>query len=264
MRKLAIVLAILVIAAPVLASTDKVNPLERPTYDPPGNDPVWTMPRDVLFDNGPIENFPGVSMLQDLTLGSGTYGWGAQIANDNRMSDQFDIPAGETWNITSATFFCYQTGSTTTSTITDVYVQILDGPPDLPGTTVIWGDLATNRLGSSVWSGVYRQLEGNPGATNRPIMANTCDVVVTLGTGTYWFAFQFDGTLTSGPWAPPIVYDGVTTTGDAYQYTSTAMAYSPIFDAGDLGAKGMPFIVEGSMPTPVEEASWGSIKALYQ
>ena len=40
MRKLAIVLAILVIAAPALASMDKVDPLERPTYDPPGNDPV--------------------------------------------------------------------------------------------------------------------------------------------------------------------------------------------------------------------------------
>ncbi len=265
MRKLAIVLAILVIAAPALANEiDKINANEIPTHDPPIPGPVWDGGRDVLFDNGPLESFPGVSMLEDLTLGSGTYGWGAQILNDNRMSDDFTIPAGETWNISAATFFCYQTGSTTISTITQVYVQIYDGPPDLGTSNVIWGDLATNRLNTTVWSGVYRQLESNPGATNRPIMANTCDVVVSLGAGTYWFVFQFDGSLSSGPWAPPIVMLGVPTTGDGYQYTNSSGVFSPVFDSGDLGAKGFPFIIEGSMPTPVEQSTWGGIKALYQ
>lgn len=265
MRKLAIVLAILMIAAPALANQiDKVNEFERPTYDPAGDDPIWDGGRDILFDNGPFETALGLSVVQNTTLGSSTYGFGHQILNDNRIADDFTVPVGETWNISAVTFFAYQTGSTTTSTITDVYVQIYDGPPDLPTSNVIWGDLATNRLSSSVWSGVFRVLETDQGATNRPIMASTCDVVVSLGPGMYWFAWQCGGTLTSGPWAPPVTIPGMATTGDGYQYTSSSGAWAPVFDAGDLGTKGFPFIVEGSVPTPVENTTWGSIKALYQ
>ena len=48
------------------------------------------------------------------------------------------------WFIQTITFFAYQTGSTTTSTMTGVNLQIWDGPPDNPGSAVVWGDTTTN------------------------------------------------------------------------------------------------------------------------
>ncbi len=264
MRKLAIVLAILVIAAPVMANQiDKLNENEIPMHDPPIPGPIWEGGRDVLYDNGPFETAPGLSVLESVTLLANTLGYGHQFQLDLRISDQFEIPVGETWNISSMTFFAYQTGSTTASTFTGVYVEIWDGSPDLPGSSPIWGDLFTNRMSSTVWSGVYRVTETtmNPPATNRPIMANDCDVVVTLGAGTYWLVWQSDGTLGSGPWAPPITIPGVLNTGDGLQYNG---GWLPVADSGSFGTAGFPFIIEGSMPTPVEEVTWGSIKSLYR
>ena len=266
MRTLAmVILAIFVIAAPALANQiDKIAQNEVPMHDPPIPGPIWDGGRDILYDNGPFETAPGLSVLENVTLSSSTYGWGVQITADNRLSDDFTVPVGETWNISAVTFFAYQTGSSTISTFTDVYVELYDGPPDLPGSNLLWGDLATNRMSSTAWSGVYRVLEDAQTSTSRPVMATTCDVVVSLGAGMYWFVWQCAGTGTSGPWAPPITIPGMTTTGDGLQYTSSSLAWAPVFDAGDLGAKGFPFIIEGSLPTPVEIATWGSIKALYQ
>ncbi len=114
----------------------------------------------LLFDNGPLVTHPGggaggadASALQTaltLTL----YGFGAQISAGNSMADDFII-SGADWEITEMQFFTYQTGSTTTSTINDLRVQIYNGPPNAGG-TVIWGDLTTNRLSSTSWTNIYR------------------------------------------------------------------------------------------------------------
>ncbi len=48
--------------------------------------------------------------------------------------------------------------------------------------------------------------------------------MATIGTalaqGTYWVQSATDGSLASGPWAPPITILGQTTTGNALQYTT--------------------------------------------
>jgi len=173
------------------------------------------------------------------------------------------VPAGETWDIQSVTFFAYQTNATTNpSTFTTYVVQIWDGVPGIG--TIIWGDLTTNRLTGSVWSGVHRTLE-NQHYTTRPIFANTCSVPVTLPAGHYWLDWQCAGTLASGPWAPPIAILGQAVTGDAYQYSPTTLTWGPATDLGTgTPRQGMPFIIEGAIPTPVEAATWGGVKALYR
>ncbi len=263
MRALAMVLLVVAIAMPAVANDlEGVNPMQQDWTDPAVPCPMYGGARDVLYENGPFETAPGVSICQDITLGSSTYGYGHQVFYDNRLTDQFVIPVGETWQITGMTFFAYQSGSSTVSTITDVRVEIYDNPPE--GGNLLWGDLVTNRLNNTSWTGVYRALESAPTSTYRPIMANVCDVTVTLGAGEYWVVWQCDGTLSSGPWAPPITIPGQAFTGDAWQWTTTNLAWLPVSDSGDGGYKGFPFIVEGSIPTPVEDSSWGAIKALYQ
>ena len=215
--------------------------------------PVWVAPRAVLYDNGSLVNSPGTgvggadeSMLQTTSLGMNTLGTGHQFALGYRVADQFTIPAGETWDITNVTTFAYQTGSSTTSTMTQVSVRILNGMP--PGGAVVFGDTSTNYLGTTAWSNIYRVSETTTGsATDRPIMAQVSDVVVSLGEGTYWLDWSTDGTLGSGPWAPPITITGQATTGDALQSLDTGASYAAFTDSGTATPQGLPFIVEGTV-----------------
>lgn len=213
---------------------------------------TWPGPSgNVLFDNGPLVNSPGTgaggadeSVLESATLSMSTIGFGHQVANDNRMIEDFTVPSGPSWSIDDMVFFAYQTGSTTTSTMTGVRVQIWDGDPQVMGSQVIWGDLVTNVMTDSAWTGVYRVTETTGGATNRPIMAQTVDVGITLDPGTYWVEWQTDGSLPSGPWAPPIAILGQGSTGNALQ--NLAGTIQPAVDGGpDAFQQGMPIIITG-------------------
>jgi hypothetical protein len=215
--------------------------------------PLWTGPRAILFDNGPLVNSPGTgvggadeSVLQNNTLLMTTLGAGHQFALGYRVADQFTIPAGETWDITNITTFAYQTGSSTSSTMTQVSIEIRDAMP--PGGSVVFGDLSTNYLGTTAWTNIYRVSESSTGtSSDRPIMAQVNDVVVTLGEGTYWVSWSTDGSLASGPWAPPITITGQTTTGDGLQSLDAGVSYAALTDGGTLTPQGLPFIVEGTV-----------------
>lgn len=211
---------------------------------------------DVLFDNGPLVNLPGggfggadASVLQSTSLGMGTYGFGAQQTANNSVADDFTSSAS--WNIETISFFSYQTGSTTTSTITGVYVQIWDGDPSAGG-SVIYGDLTTNRLASTSFSNIYRSIETDLLNNQRPIMKVDATINTTLPAGTYWVQWQYTGSLASGPWAPPITIAGQSTTGNALQnQAGTWLALT------DIGPQGLPFIITGTSgaPCPVGPAT---------
>ncbi|MBP9120448.1 MAG: T9SS type A sorting domain-containing protein [Ignavibacterium sp.] len=211
---------------------------------------------DVLFDNGPLANLPGggfggadASVLQT-ALGLSTYGAGAQQTAGNSVADDFTSTAS--WNIETISFFTYQTGSTTTSTITGVFVQIWNGDPSAGG-TVVFGDLTTNRLASTSFSNIYRSIDTDPLASNRPIMKVDATIGTNLPAGTYWVQWTLAGSLASGPWTPPITITGQTTTGNAKQLTTTGWAN--LLDG--TFPQGLPFIVNGTggAPCPVGPAT---------
>ena len=197
-----------------------------------------------LYDNGPLITHPGggfggadASALQT-GLGMGTYGFGNQVSAGNTIADDVVIN-DEVWTIDGLTFYTYQTGSTTTSTINDARVRIWKNRPD-GGGTVVWGDLTTNVLTSTSFTGIYRVLDTDLLASNRPIMAVnvTISPTLVLQPGEYWIEWEMGGTLTSGPWQPPVTIVGSTTTGNALN-----SAYSPLVDVGPQGA---PFKVFGT------------------
>jgi hypothetical protein len=262
-RLLVAALVVLLFAVPCLASDryETVFSGAKPSYYPIVPGPVFDGGRDILWDTGPFESQPGLSVL-DTAAGMGTYGFGHQFYYGNLISDEFVIPAGATWEIHDITFFGYQTGSLTSpSTFTAVFVTIYDGPPDNPASNIVWGDISVDIMTTTMWSGVYRVVDYDLTATNRPIMANTCHIGTTLTTGEYWIVWQSDGTLSSGPWAPPITIPGQVGTGNALQYTTTAGVWNPVID---LEPQGFPFIIEGVHPSPVEEATWSSVKAMFR
>ena len=191
----------------------------------------WRAPEAMLYDNGPLVTNPGggaggadASALQT-ALGLGTYGFGNQVSAGNRVADDFTV-GGSGWLISNITFFGYQTGSTTTSTFTAVNLRIWDGPPNVGTSMVVFGDTTTNRLVSSTWSNIYRVLDTGLTDTDRPVMANVVAINTFLPAGTYWLDWQADGTLASGPWAPPVSILGQTGKpgANALQYTSTGWA----------------------------------------
>ncbi len=211
--------------------------------------PEFTCAPQLLHDNGSLVNSAGTgfggadeSLLQDASLGMGTFGFGHQVSANNRVADDFTITNPNGWTIDQISFYAYQTGSTTTSTINAVNLRIWDGVPD-GGGAVIFGDGSTNLLVQSEWSGIYRGLESGPGATNRPIMKNTIDLGgLTLPAGTYWLDWQTDGTLGSGPWAPPITINGQSTTGNGLQ----SLAGGAFAAVTDVGGQDFPFFIVGS------------------
>jgi hypothetical protein len=262
-RLLVAVLVALLFVVPALA-TDRAETIYnggKETYYPSVPGPVYDGGRDILWDNGPLETQPGLSVL-DTAAGMSTYGFGHQLSAGNMIADDFTIPAGETWEIQSVTFFAYQTGSPTNpSTITAVFATIWDGQPGVAGSSIIWGDMSINTMVSTVWTGLYRVTDYDLTGTSRPIMANTCDFGVTLPAGDYWIAWQSDGSLSSGPWAPPVTIPGVINTGNGIQYTTSGGVWAP---ALDLEQQGFPFVIEGVFPSPVEETTWAALKALYK
>ena len=219
--------------------------------------------RSVGFDNGPLVNSPGTgaggadeSVLQSVSLGMNTLGFGHQVLNGNRVADDFVVPAGG-WDITNIAFYAYQTGSTTTSTMTGVTLQIWDGVPGAPGSSVVWGDTTTNVMTSTAWTGAYRVTETTPGATNRPIMENVVAVNANFAPGTYWLDWNTDGSLGSGPWAPPVTINGQAVTGNGLQSIAGG-AYDPALDSGTgTPQQGFPFVIEVLDPPPANVSTLG-------
>jgi hypothetical protein len=208
-----------------------------------------------LFNNGPLINQPGagaggtdLSVLQNGTLAMTSLGAGHQVSADNRVAENFTVPAGG-WTLGCAVFYAYQTGSTTTSTMTAVNLRIWNGQPEAPGSTLVFGDTTTNRMISTSWSNIYRVAENTLTDTSRPIMAQVVNLgSLNLPAGTYWLDWQTAGSLGSGPWAPPITINGQTTTGDARQRTGGNWA--ALNDGGTMTPQGLPFLLLGPPGAP--------------
>lgn len=216
-----------------------------------------------LYNNGLFINSLGSgagdaneSVLQNVSLGMGTYGFGAQASANNRVADDFTV-TGTGWQLDSVYLYTYQTGSTTTSPITAVNLRIWNGPPGISGASVVFGDTTTNRLLSSTWVQAYRVSETSSGDTSRPIMTVAADLGgVTLPAGTYWLDWQLDGSASySGPWAPPLTMTGQKITGNARQYLGSSSSWnSAVEDSGSgTPSQGFPFILVGEAVTPAHD-----------
>jgi hypothetical protein len=222
-------------------------------------------PQSVLWDNGPLMTNPGACGGMDASrlqtnLSMNTLGFGHQFSLGYRMADDFTVSGPESWYIQQITFFAYQSNAPISpSPITAVYYQIWDGPPNDPLSNIVFGDLVTNRLLSSVTPNLQRDSGTNLCANNRYIFANVASAGVALAPGTYWIDWTTDGNPSySGPWAPPITILGETTTGNALQYTTD---WAAALDSGTLTQQGLPFVIEGLFAEPEIEVTPTSLFA---
>jgi hypothetical protein len=215
----------------------------------------------VLFDNGPlstgatsssgvaapagttwseVQNDAGNCLESNTTSGFSSY-LGAS-PTQFRLADDFTVPAGETWNVTSVRVYGYRTGLTNPS-FTAANLVIWNGRPGDAGSTIVFGDTTTNRLSTSAFTDMYRIFNstcpapGTAPGTTRPIWNADLTASVSLPAGTYWVDFQ----LASG--TSVIFSPGVTLVGmrgrpgsNSRQYVGgTTNAWQDAIAAGNPG-----------------------------
>ncbi|HEY1013970.1 MAG TPA: MBG domain-containing protein [Herpetosiphonaceae bacterium] len=176
-----------------------------------------------VVDNGTFVtntgNGPGgadTSVLLNVSAGRTIFGFGSNAAAGFSMAENFTLT--NALSPTQATFFTYQTGSTTVSTITGVgAVTLYDGPPGAGG-NVIAGPVSPP-ISSTGFTGVYRVAENAQTGSTRPIMQVTINWPFgTLQPGAYWLQWGLTGSLASGPWTVPLG------PGNARQFNGTSWA----------------------------------------
>jgi hypothetical protein len=203
----------------------------------------------VLFNNGPVVNGAGLSVL---TAPATTFGFGQQTASGNAVADDFTV-AGASWTVESLNFYGYQTGSTAFSF-----------------TTATWSVVSGNvNTGAVVASGVtavtsgglqgYRVASTTLGDTARGIYKVVADVPdFSLPAGSYWMRWSLTGTLASGPWQPPTSDAAV---GNAAQSTTAIPTFTTLVEAGGGLNVSLPFTINGSVAA-VPEASTSAMMLL--
>lgn len=177
-------------------------------------------------------------------VSNSTSGFGASQPT-LELADDFVVPVGQRWTVSSFSFFAYQTGAATTpSPITALSIRIWNGQPGTPGATVIFGDATTNRLGTStdaltyrIFNSLYPSTINTPGTTRKvwEVAANVSPTLV-LQPGTYWVSWTSTASGNGSHFYVPVTtVNARTQTGaNGLQGTtaSGATTWAPLTDAG--------------------------------
>ncbi|RYE13961.1 MAG: hypothetical protein EOP51_28930, partial [Sphingobacteriales bacterium] len=110
------------------------------------------------------------------------------------MADDFTIPAGPSWNITTIRVYSLdQVTTSTTSPYNNIRMRIWNGVPGAGG-TVVWGNMTTNVFAASAYTnkrGIFNSQGSTAAPTpNLPIFSIDANVNTTLAPGTYWIEWQ--------------------------------------------------------------------------
>ena len=136
--------------------------------------------------------------------------------NNLQLADDFTVPAGQIWNITSVEVFAYQTATTAVGLPQDILrVQIFSSDPSVPGAVSVAGDMTTNVLDlvNSEEAFMYRIFNSAVPAvtatgTTRKIWKLQGNITAALPAGTYWVVYQLHPTNDGGSFLPPVTING--------------------------------------------------------
>jgi hypothetical protein len=209
------------------------------------------------FSSGPYITHPGGgpggadgsaldTTAQPVGPGFNILGFNVNATAGVRTADDFTVPCGQIWNISSIKVFGYQTGSGTAATsLTGGNYKIWNAQPGTPGASVLFDYSASNQMTGVTFGApiAYRAtLATITTGTTRPIQQVTmAGNGISLIPGTYWLDWGVNGSLASGPFCPPVSIIGTWTTGNALQNTGASWAAITDGVGGLTYAQGMPF-----------------------
>jgi MYXO-CTERM domain-containing protein len=187
----------------------------------------------------------------------------ASVAGAVRLADDFTVPAGQVWTITNIDFYAYLTNNPpATSPIAGYTVQVWEGLPGEPTSTVIAGNTSTNVLTSSTDALIFRI--GNTAVPPPGLATNTARKVwrnrvtfaqpLVLTAGTYWLDWDLtDNNAAANAFSPSVTVVGTRTQANwnARQLNISNGTWNPILDLGNPDtapdvAADMPFDIQGS------------------
>ncbi len=228
----------------------------------------------VLYDNGPMSTGPthnngtaapsGTTWSELQTNGTqtnGTLGYSVNYQNSTstgplHQADDFTVGAGG-WNVTGFVVYGFRTNGPIDEQFLTGVLRIWDGAPGAEGSTVIAGDLTTNILQNTSFSGMYRTGRGSA-STIRPIMAAALSFAapVVLSEGTYWMDYG----LTAGgnTFAPLVTRPGEVGAPGANAMLFTSNQWFTMTDTNSGVNLEVPFQVLGEpVPEPATLAVLG-------
>ena len=200
-----------------------------------------------------LQNVTGNTTESNSTLGVSHASIGA---TNNTLADNFIVPSGNTWTLNNFTMYSIDqvvppTG--TTSPYTNIRIRIWNGVPGAVGSTIVFGDLTTNRFLSTAFSGrkaIFNSQVPTPGAPapNLPIFSitGTLGTSVVLTAGNYWIEWQI--AHTANCFSPTSQTVGVRTLPCFNARQSVAAVWSDLIDGGSPAsapdvAIDLPFIL---------------------
>ena len=168
-----------------------------------------------LFDNGSLVTaagggtgaIPGADLSQ-IAPGVGVFGVGINSAANVLLADDFSVPCGFSWTVSSIKVYAYQTGAVT-PVLENGFVQIWDGQPGQPGSVIIAGDNVTDAsITPTVFTNTYRMAAGVTNSAARRVQEITLTLAapIVLGsptvTKTYWVSYGVSA-VSGGAFSPP-------------------------------------------------------------
>jgi hypothetical protein len=202
-----------------------------------------------------------------------------------QLADNFTVPVGEHWSITSFDFFAHQNSFTgLTIPMDQLRIQIWTGDPSLPGSTLVAGDMTTNVLDAtnSVNTFMYRipnSIIGSPAIApnpNRKIWKVRGNISSELNSGEYWVVYQFHATDNGTIFVPTVTVPDTRTLDGwnakqnfvANTTPGTILGWANIKDLGDPGtaadvAQDLPFLINGNVTLSTSENDFSSSVVVY-
>lgn len=217
-----------------------------------------------------VQNITGNTTESNTVFGfSGIFNNAATI--NLQLADNFTVPAGQQWNITSFDFFAYQTATTAAGLPQDqLKVQIFSSDPSIAGAVSVAGNMTANVLNVAGSGDALMYRTPNtavpaisvPGIT-RKIWRLRGNLVATLQPGTYWVVYQAHATNDGATFFPPVTINGSrgAVTANAKQNTiastdpAAVLGWSVLADTGNPATapdfnQDMPFNINGTV-TPL-------------
>lgn len=195
--------------------------------------------------------------------------------NSLQLADDFVVPAGQVWNISSFDFYGYKTGYTGTAVPVDqARIQIFSSDPSVAGAISVAGNMTTNVFdaANSGVTDMYRifnsfvvippATSASAPGTTRKIWRYRGNLAATLPAGTYWVVFQFHDTAETASFFPPVTITGSrgAATANAKQNvvastaTGAVLGWVNVVDGGNPATapdynQDFPFLINGTVTT---------------
>ena len=183
-----------------------------------------------------------------------------------RVADDFVVPSGQSWTLSSVDVYAYKTSySGSSSPFTAGVLQVWRGRPGDSGSTLLCGSTSSNVQASSTDARIYRtgnSLYPSPGSAtvttrkvwrNRLSMPAACAGSGFFSAGSYWLVWGSTDSSAGAHFAPPMTVVGARgrSGANARQYDVSAGTWSSLIDVGNPSsapdvAQELPFDLIGT------------------